>query len=111
MLVNFFATWCKPCQEEIPHLVALHKQAGSGLVIVGIDRMEPANEVATFVKHEGIDYPVVLDATGAVSASYGVTGQPESFWVGPRGTLLLHVAGPMTPSDMDRLLSAFGGAG
>jgi cytochrome c biogenesis protein CcmG/thiol:disulfide interchange protein DsbE len=110
VVLNFWATWCQPCQEEIPQLINLQKQAGTALTIVGVDRMEPANEVATYVKKAGIDYPVVLDATGHVSAIYGVTGQPESFWISPSGTLLLHVPGPMTTQDMQRFFSAFAGA-
>jgi len=109
IVLNFWATWCQPCQEEIPQLISLQKQSGSALTIVGVDRMEPANEVATYVKKAGIDYPVLLDTGGHVSAIYGVTGQPESFWISPSGTLLLHVPGPMTPADMQRLFSAFAG--
>ncbi len=110
VVLNFWATWCQPCQEEIPQLIKLQRQAGTALTIVGVDRMEPANEVATYVKRVGIDYPVLLDSTGHVSAIYGVTGQPESFWISPSGTLLLHVPGPMTPNDMQRFFSAFAGA-
>jgi cytochrome c biogenesis protein CcmG/thiol:disulfide interchange protein DsbE len=109
VVLNFWATWCQPCQEEIPQLINLQKQAGTALTIVGVDRMEPADEVATYVKKAGIDYPVVLDSTGHVSAVYGVTGQPESFWISPSGKLLLHVPGPMTPADMQRFFSAFAG--
>ena len=109
VILNFFATWCQPCQTEIPRLIALQKQAGSALTVVGIDRMEPANTVATFVRNVGITYPVLLDTTGHVSAIYGVTGQPESFWISPKGVLLLHVPGPMTPEDMQRFFSAFAG--
>ncbi len=109
VLLNFWATWCQPCQQEIPHLIQLQKQAGSALTVVGIDRMEPANEVATYVRKAGINYPVLLDSTGHVSAMYGVSGQPESFWISPTGILLLHVPGPMTPADMQRFFSTFSG--
>jgi cytochrome c biogenesis protein CcmG/thiol:disulfide interchange protein DsbE len=109
VVLNFWATWCQPCQQEIPQLIQLQRQAGTALRVVGVDRMEPANEVATYVKRAGIDYPVLLDSSGHVSAIYGVTGQPESFWISPSGVLLLHVPGPMTPSDMQRFFSAFAG--
>jgi cytochrome c biogenesis protein CcmG/thiol:disulfide interchange protein DsbE len=111
VVLNFWATWCQPCQEEIPQLISLQRQAGTALTVVGVDRMEPADEVATYVKKAGISYPVLLDTTGHVSAIYGVTGQPESFWISPSGVLLLHVPGPMTPADMQRFFSAFAGVG
>lgn len=106
VLLNFFTTWCVPCQQEIPQIVAFRRTAGPGLVVIGIDRMEPGPTVAAFARREHMAYPIGLDRSGRLSQTYGVTGQPESFWIDARGILRLHVVGPMTPGLMRATYSA-----
>jgi cytochrome c biogenesis protein CcmG/thiol:disulfide interchange protein DsbE len=110
VLLNFWTSWCVPCQQEIPELVRFSREAGPDLVIIGVDRMEPPDVVRAFAARTGIPYPLALDRTGSVSDRYGVTGQPESFWIDRGGVLRLHVPGPMTPDQMRSTFRALEGA-
>lgn len=91
VLINFWATWCVPCMEEMPSLQRLHdKLKSKGLVVVAISVDEPENAEAVrkFVKENHITMPVLLDPEGALPLKMGVTGYPESFFVGPDGKFL-----------------------
>jgi peroxiredoxin len=88
VLVNFWATWCPPCREEIPDLVALQERFGATqhLTVLGIDRSEDAGLVAAFVKQHGINYPVVIDPDGRVTeGSFGVRSLPTTLIIDREG--------------------------
>jgi peroxiredoxin len=90
VLVNFWATWCPPCLEEMPAMERLwrkHKDAGFVLVAVSVDT-DP-KKVAPFVKEHTLTFPVALDTKMAVAERYGVRALPSSFIVDKAG----HVAG------------------
>lgn len=80
LLVNFWATWCGPCMEELPALQALHeKLQGSGFSVVGIAIDDPAENVREAVACNKITYPVLLDEAGKSKRSFEIKGMPESF--------------------------------
>lgn len=89
VLVNFWATWCPPCNEEIPGLIDLQAKYGSrGFTVLGVDVGESAAKVSSFAKRKGINYPLVLDSNQSVAESYGVVGIPTSYLVGPDGKVI-----------------------
>ena len=94
VLVNFWATWCPPCREEIPELIELSKRYKDKLQIIGISMDDaPAGEVRQFATQIGITYPVVM-GSGAMEAEYGgVPALPTSFVISPDGRVVQKHAG------------------
>jgi thiol-disulfide isomerase/thioredoxin len=94
VLVNFWATWCPPCREEIPELIELSNRYKDELRIIGVSMDDaPAREVREFAKQIGITYPVVM-GSGAIEAEYGgVPALPTSFIISPEGRVVQKHAG------------------
>jgi len=94
VLVNFWATWCPPCREEIPELIELSNRYKDKLQIIGVSMDDaPASEVREFAKQIGITYPVVM-GSGAIEAEYGgVPALPTSFVISPEGRVVQKHAG------------------
>jgi thiol-disulfide isomerase/thioredoxin len=89
VVVDFWATWCGPCRQEIPGYIALQNKYGkAGLVIVGIslDTKSP-KEVEKFVKANGMNYPVVIGDSNAVEAFGGFNSIPTTFLIGRDGRI------------------------
>ena len=95
VLVNFWATWCKPCEDEIPSMERLYRSLhpeGFELVAVSVD--EDRKEVVAFRDRLGLTFPIALDPDQAVSHRYQTTGFPESLLVDRDGTVLERYVGP-----------------
>ena len=95
VLVNFWATWCPPCVEEMPDLVRLTAQfAGQSFTVVGASAdVGDADHVAAFVRAHRITYPVLL-ATQAQVDAYGVTVLPTTFLIDRQGIIRHRYLGP-----------------
>jgi peroxiredoxin len=95
VLLNFWATWCPPCLEEMPAMERLwrtHKDAGFVLVAVSVDR-DP-KKVAPFVAEHKLTFPVALDTSMSAAERYGVRALPASFILGKDGVLTALALGP-----------------
>jgi len=97
VLVNFWATWCPPCREEVPSMAKLNRlMAGKPFQMLAVSIDEGGKEaVEAFFKKEGTELPVLFDANGAVSRLYGITGVPETFVLDKKGVILKKVIGAM----------------
>ena len=105
VLVNFMATWCGPCQQEMPQLMTFAKQhAASADATVLTVVYDPTNvaQLKAFLKARGARWPAVDDP--AASVSYGVTGLPSSFLVAPDGIVYAYVPGEVKASQLDSWL-------
>ena len=113
VVLNFFATWCVPCQREHPELVKFAQRreiSGDAQVLAVIFDDDPA-AVRRFFKQKGGDWPVVEDPRGKVALSFGVRGPPESFLIAPDGTVLTRIIGEVRADQLDSLIrQAEGGA-
>lgn len=88
VLLNFWATWCKPCRSEMPQLAAWYRQEQRrGLVVLGVDMEEPRGDVLSFLQQLHIPYPVGLDESGSISGRYQVNVLPVSFLIDRHGTV------------------------
>lgn len=110
VLVNFFASWCPPCQEEEPNLVAFNFQqskrpGSSGAVLVSVVFDDPDDAARQFVSKWGATWPTIPDPGGAIASSYGVTAPPTTFLIDPAGKVVAVDTGPVTSAQLDQLLS------
>lgn len=97
VLLNFWATWCPPCREEVPSMVKLNtKMAGKPFQMVAVsidDGGKPA--VESFLKSTGQALPAYTDPTTRAAKTYGITGVPESFIIDRNGIIVKKVIGPL----------------
>lgn len=87
VVLNFWATWCTPCRQEMPALSRWYREARGKLVILGVDQEEPPAVVNSFVRQFHVTYPVVLDESGTVTARYRVAALPVSFVIDAHGVI------------------------
>jgi cytochrome c biogenesis protein CcmG, thiol:disulfide interchange protein DsbE len=106
VVVNFFASWCPPCQDEEPDLVSFayqHRGPGEPEVL-GIVYDDSAGNARSFLSSTGAIWTAVVDP-GQLKVAYGVTGPPETFVVSPQGVVVAHFIGPVTTSDLDQVIA------
>ena len=109
VLVNFWATWCPPCQAEMPDLNAYHvTHQDEGFSVLAVNMGEDAATVTQFVRAFGITFPVALDLTGRVFDQYGGESLPTSFLIGPDGTVVkTWPPGKLTTAILERDITPF----
>ena len=105
VLLNFWATWCPPCREEIPSMVRLN-QAMQGkpfqMLAVSIDE-GGKGAVQEFYRKGGVTLPTLLDSDGKVAGRYGTYRVPETFLIDAKGIIVKKVIGPMDWSSPEVL--------
>jgi cytochrome c biogenesis protein CcmG/thiol:disulfide interchange protein DsbE len=97
VLLNVWATWCPPCQAELPSLQRLYQAYGDKglkLVAVSIDDYVTEDSIRAFAKNFGITFEILHDSTHAIERIYQTTGYPESFVIGREGTIRKKWIGP-----------------
>lgn len=117
IFLNFWATWCPPCRQEMPHIEGLYKEYGenSGDVIFlgaanpktdenpyGQDKS--SEEIAQFLSDNGYTFPTVMDTTGEVFAQYGIRAFPTTFMISADGTVFGYAPGAMTKEMMQSVI-------
>ena len=105
--INFWATWCPPCQRETPVLrdtFEAHKS--EGLVLLAIDVQEPADTVRSYANRYGLTYPIGLDVTGAIFRTYRIFGLPSQYFIDRDGVIRGRYFGPLTRDQAEEQLKA-----
>ena len=108
VIVNFWNTWCIPCQQELPALKAFYEQhAGdTDFALVGIVRDDTAGAVRAYVRAEGMDWTIVLDPGSTAALAFGTRGQPETFALSANGRVVGSQIGPASAKNLETLLAA-----
>jgi cytochrome c biogenesis protein CcmG/thiol:disulfide interchange protein DsbE len=99
VVLNFWASWCAPCKEEVPLLESSWKQVqaqGKDVVFLGIDYQDSNNDAISFLQLYGITYPIVLDADGSVALKFSVTSLPQTIFINQKGTVMSRVPRELT---------------
>jgi len=96
VFLNVWATWCPPCQMEMPSMEHLYRRLkGRDFAMLAVNEDEDGKmAVQSFVDHLHITFPVLVDPEGVVPARYGVTGYPETFIIDREGRVIQHTIGP-----------------
>ncbi|KQV62097.1 MULTISPECIES: DsbE family thiol:disulfide interchange protein [unclassified Caulobacter] len=103
ILVNFFASWCAPCEVEHPQLMALKAQ---GVKVVGVAYKDAPANTQAFLTRRGDPFAVrLVDRDGRAGLEFGVTGVPETYLVGSDGVILAKHTGVLTPDATEELLN------
>jgi cytochrome c biogenesis protein CcmG/thiol:disulfide interchange protein DsbE len=95
-IVNFFASWCEPCQREAPQMATLSRRLHGSARLVGIAWSDERAAAASFTARHGFRFPVLLDPNGEVGDSYGIVGLPSTFILSAQGRILRRLSGPQS---------------
>ena len=103
VLLNFWATWCPPCKEEMPWFVDLQQRYGpQGLQVIGV-AMDDSGEktIASFAQRLGVNYPVLLGKESVAQAYGDVQFLPDTFYIGRDGKIVAHVQGLINRKEIE----------
>ncbi len=106
VLVNFWATWCGPCREEMPAIQARYNHGG--FAMLAIDFGESAAQVQGYLADLGVNLPTLLDPDGVVQELYRVRGYPTTFFIDAKGVVRFFHIGQMSEADIQSYLSQLG---
>jgi DsbE subfamily thiol:disulfide oxidoreductase len=96
LFVNFWASWCPPCREEMPSIESLFKEmyGNDKFQIITILYKDPYQDGTSYMKQNGYTFPVYSDSNGIAAKNFGVTGVPETYVIDKNGILKKRVLGP-----------------
>ena len=99
VVLNFWATWCPPCKEELPSLQTLHEMGGGDPVVIGVNVRETNSHVRRYLASTGMSFPVVLDPQGEQAKRWGVMAYPTTLLIAADGRVRWRVVGEVDWSD------------
>jgi peroxiredoxin len=109
LLLNFWATWCKPCRAEMADIIAAydaHKDQDLQVLAINLTDQERMKDVRTFAREIQMPFPVLLDEKGKVRRSYALRGVPTSVFIDSSGVVRIVNPGPITRELIERGLAA-----
>ena len=114
IFLNFWATWCGPCRNEMPDIQKLYDEYSAqgedaevvilGIAGPGIGQEESAEEIADFMTENGYTYPVLMDTSGEMVTKYGISAFPTTFMIDKDGNVYGYVPGQMTEDIMRSII-------
>lgn len=101
VIVNFFASWCAPCQKETPLLARFYRNTQGHPAIIGVDVNDSSSAGLAFIRKNGVTYPVVADPAPMKAAiAYNLPGLPATFFLNARHIIVKRVYGPVTQAEL-----------
>ena len=108
VLINFWATWCYPCKEEMPLLESIYAQHSEDLIVVGINQGEKEPDIKDFIEQEKISFLILLDEKMKVGDLYEVSGYPTSIFIDKNGIIQAVYLGELTTDQLNHNLQLIG---
>ena len=110
VLVNYWATWCPPCLQEIPDLIALHENKKNNLVVIGVALdFRNAQQVTDFADGLMVNYPIVLGNSQVVNQIGPVQGLPTTYLYNPDGKMVAQQVGAITRAAVESYITSKNG--
>ena len=105
VVLNFWASWCEPCRDEMPLLQKTHDKIESkGGLVLGVDAKDTSEAARAFMKEYELDFPSLRDRDGEFTGKYGATGYPETFVIDRTGRIAAARRYPITQAWLDENL-------
>ncbi len=104
VLVNFFASWCTPCQDEESALVQFAR-TNQDVSVLGVVFNDVNSSARSFLQHYGASYQAINDPNGQIALAYGVSQPPQTYLISPKGVILTEIIGPVNLSSLDQLIT------
>lgn len=107
VFLNFWGTWCKPCEKEMPYMNNQYKEfKDKGVQVLAVNVSESKFLVNRFISKHGLEFPVVIDKNGDVLNAYGVDPLPTTFLINPDGKVERVLTGTMTEEDVKKYMES-----
>jgi len=108
IVINFWATWCGPCKQEIPFFEKTWKEyKDKGVVFLGIDVMDDKENAEEFIETLGISYTNLYDPSGKTSNAYGVVALPATFFIDKNGNIAIKHYGSFLGKDAEKAFKSY----
>lgn len=101
LVINLWFSTCQPCKREMPAIQAAHRTYGDRVRFVGVNVQDSVDTATSFARELGIDYEILRDPDGNLSAAAGVATFPMTFFVAADGTIVSQIAGEMSTDDLE----------
>lgn len=107
VVLNFWASWCKPCEEEAAALEAAWRQyKDQGIVFVGVDYLDQDPAAKRYLEKFDVTYPNGADLASKISKRYAIRGVPETFFIDPEGKIIgCRKIGPLAPGELQQRIA------
>ena len=107
-IVNFWASWCRPCKREAPEFERLYRSLGGKASVVGVDWGDGAGGARAFIRRYGWTFPNLRDGDNSVGNRFGLVGLPTTFILDSRGRIAVKITGPQTVPKVEAALRSVG---
>ena len=102
LIVNFFASWCEPCQTETPLLAKFYRSQKGAVALVGLDENDTLGHATSFTRADGVSYPVGWDPQFTVASAYTVNALPQTFFLNARHQIVDRIFGAVTLASLNQ---------
>ncbi len=104
IVLNFWASWCKPCQEEVQELNRFYDEVKDSVYVLGINVWDTRSKALQFMKEHSIRFPVLHSKNSPITVDYGINGVPETIVIDSSGVIRMHFKGPITYDILKKAL-------